>query len=369
MLHQFNRLKVQRVAAGDSFSLALTESGKIYAWGIGQNGCLGLGDTTLSTAKPKRIQFSYPADSIFMDGRPSAVTSIRFKAIAIGQSHCLALTESGAVFSWGAGLNGRLGHGDLIGSAFPDQIRGLAHLVIIDIACGDSHSAALTEDGQIYTWGSSDNAKLGISEQIYVDRERPYHVDYFTNTPIREIFLGLNNSFAISRTNEVFVWGSANFGKVGIPKSSDWSIELPLKLWLRGTHNVYQIAPGPFHTLFLSREGEMYVCGSSNEGKLGIFRLDERMVGKGFAGSSAGHFTIDWPWMLEEEIPAKFYLSREDHDVFETYHNFNRLYSGQGLLKLGVGKSLILQIVCSQTNSYILFSDGRVYAMGSNDAW
>ena len=92
------------------------------------------------------------------------MNDIRFKAICIGQSHCLALTKSGAVFSWGAGLNGRLGHGDLIGSAFPEQIKALSHLVIIDIACGDSHSAAITDDGKVYTWGSSDNAKLGISE-------------------------------------------------------------------------------------------------------------------------------------------------------------------------------------------------------------
>lgn len=55
MLHMLNRLKIQRVACGDSFSLAMTDSGKIYSWGIGQNGCLGLGDTTLSTHRPKRI--------------------------------------------------------------------------------------------------------------------------------------------------------------------------------------------------------------------------------------------------------------------------------------------------------------------------
>ena len=64
-------------------------------------------------------------------------------------------------------------------------------------------------------------------------------MDFFANIPIKEIFLGLNNSFAISRTNEVFAWGSASFGKFGIEKSSGWSIELPMKLWKRGTHNVY----------------------------------------------------------------------------------------------------------------------------------
>lgn len=98
-----------------------------------------------------------------MDGRPSGVDKIPFKAIACGQSHCMALTETGAVFSWGCGLNGRLGHGDSDSSAFPSQIMAISHEVITEIACGDSHSACITQEGLLYIWGSSDNGKLGFA--------------------------------------------------------------------------------------------------------------------------------------------------------------------------------------------------------------
>ena len=67
--------------------------------------------------------------------------------------------------------------------------------------------------------------------------------------------------------------------------------------------------------MFLSKEGELYVFGSSNEGKLGVFRLDERMVGRG-KGNATGYYTIDWPWKLTEEVPTKFYKSDSDRDVF-----------------------------------------------------
>ena len=73
-----------RIACGDSFSLALTESGKIYSWGIGQNGSLGLGDTVLETHVPKRIQFYFPRMTVFQDNRPSGIDVIAFKAIACG---------------------------------------------------------------------------------------------------------------------------------------------------------------------------------------------------------------------------------------------------------------------------------------------
>ena len=57
MLLELRDKRVKRIACGDSFSLALTEHGSIYSWGIGQNGSLGLGDTTLESVKPKKIKF------------------------------------------------------------------------------------------------------------------------------------------------------------------------------------------------------------------------------------------------------------------------------------------------------------------------
>ena len=47
--------------------------------------------------------------------------------------------------------------------------------------------------------------------------------------------MGLNNSFAITRSNEVYAWGSSAFGKFGIPRSSSWENKIPAKLYLRGT--------------------------------------------------------------------------------------------------------------------------------------
>lgn len=84
MLAKFNKLKVTRIACGNSFSLALTERGSVYSWGIGLNGSLGLGDAVLSTAEPTKIQFYFPSQLIFKDNRKSAINRIPIKAIACG---------------------------------------------------------------------------------------------------------------------------------------------------------------------------------------------------------------------------------------------------------------------------------------------
>ncbi len=72
----------------------------------------------------------------------------------------------------------------------------------------------------------------------------------------------------------------------------------------------------------LSREGEMYVCGAANLGKLGIFRLEERLASSGNSSN-----VIDWPWKLTEEVPPKFYCSKEDNDVFDKYDKFKKHFT------------------------------------------
>ena len=68
-------------------------------------------------------------------------------AIASGQTHCMALTEKGEIYSWGNGQGGRLGHGDSIGQNGPVKIQFFQGIKIVDIVCGDQHSGCITEQG------------------------------------------------------------------------------------------------------------------------------------------------------------------------------------------------------------------------------
>ena len=48
---------------------------------------------------------------------------------------------------------------------------------------------------------------------------------------------------------------------------------------------------------------------------------------------------------------------------------FNKIYTSQGLLRNDDGRKLIMQMVATEKNTYILFGDGRVFASGANDKW
>ena len=79
----------------------------------------------------------------------------------IGGRHSLALTTDGKVFSWGEGDDGKLGHFSRWNCDKPRLIEALKSKRVRDIACGSSHSAAITSNGDLYTWGLGEYGRLG----------------------------------------------------------------------------------------------------------------------------------------------------------------------------------------------------------------
>lgn len=163
---------VVAVAAGNYHTVALAESGNVWTWGRNDAGQLGIGQDVPGALEPRLVKplQGGPAE---MDRRPHAsladladqltsaaplliaawrrshakpssqvpltfvacaVAGEKVVQVAAGSEHCLALTGSGEVFSWGSNQHGRLGHGKAPGQGFmrpaspgftPRQIRAL----------------------------------------------------------------------------------------------------------------------------------------------------------------------------------------------------------------------------------------------------
>ncbi|CAI9096909.1 OLC1v1033170C2 [Oldenlandia corymbosa var. corymbosa] len=138
---------VAAVSCGGFCTMALTEQGQLWNWGANSNYELGRGDK-LGGWKPQPI--------------PSLL-DICIVQIASGGYHSLALTDKGEVLSWGHGGHGQLGHSSIANHKIPTRIEALANERVIHIACGGSSSAAITDEGKLYTWGNAKDCQLGIS--------------------------------------------------------------------------------------------------------------------------------------------------------------------------------------------------------------
>ena len=76
----------------------------------------------------------------------------RICSVAAGANHSLAVTQSGALYAWGEGGCGQLGHGNDEDQLLPKRVEGLQERVC-SVAAGPNHSLAVTQSGALYSWG------------------------------------------------------------------------------------------------------------------------------------------------------------------------------------------------------------------------
>jgi alpha-tubulin suppressor-like RCC1 family protein len=86
----------------------------------------------------------------------------RVAFIACGWYHTLAVTPNGLTFAWGFNFFGELGIGSKDDEQKPQLITALQEHVVTQVSAGQFHSAAVTEDGKLYTWGNSQDDRLLI---------------------------------------------------------------------------------------------------------------------------------------------------------------------------------------------------------------
>mmetsp|Transcript_68764 Transcript_68764/g.76940 ORF Transcript_68764/g.76940 Transcript_68764/m.76940 type:complete len:684 (-) Transcript_68764:7-2058(-) len=135
-------------------------------------------------------------------------------------SHSLLLTSTGRVLSFGCGQSGALGHGFSGGKQLPDILRpkyieALSGIQCVCIAAGELHSAAVTVDGDLYTWGDGFCGQLGLGDKK--PRVTPEQVikGGLEDECLSNISLGSRHSLAVTEDGEVFSFGLGHFGVLG----------------------------------------------------------------------------------------------------------------------------------------------------------
>jgi alpha-tubulin suppressor-like RCC1 family protein len=172
---------VVRVACGADFSACITNSGKLYTWGTNESGNLGINQSTEEYLNKGYVN------------TPQLVSKLKDQVIiqvACGDKHMLALTEERRVYSWGDGKYGKLGHGDCDRIPTPLKIEEISSEDIIFIAAGDQTSAAINSKGQIYTWGSGQYGRLGLGTNEIVKTPKKITDQVIINERIFYISLG-----------------------------------------------------------------------------------------------------------------------------------------------------------------------------------
>ncbi|XP_036789586.1 probable E3 ubiquitin-protein ligase HERC3 isoform X3 [Oncorhynchus mykiss] len=244
--------KIGVVSCGQAHSMALNEQGQVFAWGAGGGGQLGLGTAEETVPIPRLIK---------------KLCEHRISQIMCGNKHCIALSKDGQLFTWGQNLSGQLGLGKGEPSTLsPQPLKSLSGIPLAQITAGGDHSFALSLSGAVFGWGKNSAGQLGLNDKQ--DRSVPCHIKFLRSQKVVYISCGDEHTAALTKDGGLFTFGDGSRGQLGHDSTNNEP--LPRQVQELMGSEVSQIACGRHHTLaFVPSSGLVYAFGCNTNGQLG----------------------------------------------------------------------------------------------------
>jgi alpha-tubulin suppressor-like RCC1 family protein len=243
---------IKALAVGEFQGFALTAEGALWAWGKRATGTGSAG----VVANPQQVKLS----------TPSPVSQV-----SCGREHTLVLTENGEVWACGSSASFATGFGS------KEDVHSFKRVTAIEqalggarvtaIAAGRDHSLVLDSNGEVWAFGDDSSGQCGSGEtHRYI--KTPTRVEGIPhNLKVVAISAGAQHSAAITCDNSVFTWGSGSSGALGHGDRTDIAVARRVEFDFGG--KIVAVAAGGGHTLFLTDKQQLFAAGKGRNGQLG----------------------------------------------------------------------------------------------------
>ncbi len=229
--------QVTAMSAGDYHAAALRADGTLWTWGDNLFGQLGDG-TWNSRSAP-------------------ALVLTQVVAVSAGANATAAIRSDGTLWTWGDNLFGQLGDGTLESRPLPRQIL----TDVSAVSMGGYHAIACRGDGTLWTWGSSIDGQLGLGIQgeDSTPLPTPAQVILDQSAPL-QISAGTSHTAVLSADGALWTWGRNNCNQLGC--GSTGSRAQPSMV--PEAAGAVAVATGTYHTACLLEDGTLVAWGPTN---------------------------------------------------------------------------------------------------------
>ena len=241
--------------------MALTSTGKLYAWGYNGNGQCGQGHVTTPV--------TYATEITMPVAEPAGTTWLDMCTSSYNYVSCFGLTSTGKVYAWGNNGTYSLGLGDTTQRLTPTIIPSLTGIIQIGSGGNDSYrtSYALKSDGQMYAWGENGNGSIGDGSNT----TRTTPVASTAGVSKFWVCKSYTTSVAarLSSTGSLVTWGYNNNGQCGRGDATNnkWSAGAT-GLTITVTDKVAWTHPSSQSSLHVVTGGTLWSCGYNGQGQL-----------------------------------------------------------------------------------------------------
>ncbi|XP_041844901.1 regulator of chromosome condensation [Melanotaenia boesemani] len=292
-----------------------TEAGQVLVLGQGDVGQLGLGEDITERKKPALLSLPEKILQVVAGGMhtvclseagnvytfgcndegalgrdtteegsemvPGKVTlNEKVVQVSAGDSHTAALTEDGSVFIWGSfrDNNGVIGLLESMKTC-PFPVKTPITEPVVKIASGNDHMVLLTLEGNLYTSGSAEQGQLGRVPEHFSNRggrkglERllvPQMVKHKGKVHFTDAFCGAYSTFAVTKEGYVYGFGLSNYHQLGTKSTTMCFVPVKLTCFKNSTTAWVDFSGGQHHTICLDAEGHVYSLGRAEYGRLGL---------------------------------------------------------------------------------------------------
>ena len=187
-----------KIAITHNTMCAIKTDGTLWAWGMGNNGQLGI---------PDRVTRSSPCQV----GASSSWSKITGCQGFYDLNGFLAIRNDKTLWAWGSNIDyGNLGLGDRTPRSSPIQVGSATDWEQVN--AGDGHVIAIRTGGTLWAWGYNVYGQLGLGNRTHYSSP----VQVGTDTNWSKVYTSAYSSFAIKTNGTLWAWGNNANGQLGL---------------------------------------------------------------------------------------------------------------------------------------------------------
>lgn len=205
-----------------------------------------------------------------------SLNHIRVIQVSCGYDHTAVVSSNGSVLSWGNNNYGQLGHRICVTDGIdpytfvgPTLCRPAGMSLgrgrkANSISCGTNFTLVLTQHMSLLCCGTTSIAGARKASNW----GQPAEIPSLMGLPLSAISAGDTHAGAVTAHGTAFLWGDNAQGQCA--REFPQSLSVPLPLILEPGNDIVSVACGQEHTVFLTGEGSLLSCGNNARGQLGV---------------------------------------------------------------------------------------------------
>lgn len=282
--------------------------------------------------------------------------------ISTFESYSAALSQNGKVWSWGS-------------FSFQPEAQQQPHLhsaigEVIQIAVGSGFILALTRDGSVYSIGNETYGILGETPSNTMDFIKIQSLGQDNVS----IAAALNTGFVVKKDGSVWGWGS-KFGAL-LGRTSQWSFldrdkdPTPKPIRIEGLKDIVQVEGGHYHALAFNKAGEVFAWGDNEDGALGF----PKRIGIGETYYQFPAKTQGLPKIVKVQAGYSYSMALDEAGNVWTWGSNtygclglpNEFEEGRLKPQMVVGIKDIQSIHAGDYQAFAVHRDGQIWGWGAN---